>query len=125
MIEEFKQGLALLDNKVDLVLFVMQPHHFSVHLDNFFEHIHEKVFKRLMYSNSVLLCSDCPKGWLANTRRDSDLLDRMLNLCSNRSVEFSLNLYIPDNKMPPALRDYLENLSEQSLVAAFCRYAYQ
>ena len=115
VIEEFNQGFALLDNKVDLVLFVMQPHHFIVRLDNFFEHIHKKVFKRLMYSNSVLLCSDCPKGWLADTRRDSDLLNRMLNVCSNRSFEFSLNLHISDIiKMPPALRDHLESIFEQS-----------
>ena len=44
-----------------------------------------------MHNNSVLLCSECSKGWFAKNQVNNELLNRVLNMCSNRSVEFKLD----------------------------------
>ena len=114
VIETFQQGLAMLNNTVDLVVFVMKRDRFGVHLAEFFEHIHDELFRGLMHNNSVLVCSGCQKGWLDENRRESPALDRVLSMCANRSVEFKLNFDMPEAAMPPPVRDALEEMFENA-----------
>ena len=112
VIEEFKKGLALLDNKVDLVLFVMKPDRIGHYVADFFEQKDDVLFHGLVRNNSLIVCSGSRKGWLAVKRVKNEPLNRVLNMCSNRSVEFKLDL--PKRMRLIGLCDTLESLNEQS-----------
>ena len=114
VIEAFQHGLAMLNNTVDLVVFVMKRERFTTHIADFFKHIHNDVFRGLMRDNSVLVCSGCKKGWLADNRRSNQALNHVLDLCADRSVEFKLNFEIPDTDMPPHVLDFYEQNNENS-----------
>ena len=114
VIEEFKQGLALLDNKVDLVLFVMKLDRIGDYVADFFQILHKELFRNYIHNNSVLVCSECRKGWLAANRGKNEPLNRVLNMCSNRGVELQLDFNIPDVEMQLHERDFFESYNERS-----------
>ena len=114
VIEAFQQGLAMLNNTVDLVIFVIKRDRIGHHIADFFEHIHDELFRGLMRNNSMLVCSGCQKGWLAEHQVKNEPLKRVLSICADRSVEFKLDFNIPDIEMPPAVRDAFEGLNEQA-----------
>ena len=57
----------------------------------FFETIQEKVLRGKCIKNSVLIVSDCEKGWLGKREQlDNENIQRALRNCNGECYEFSL-----------------------------------
>ena len=80
--ELFERALAQVNNRVDLVLFVIKEGRLKKELFAFFGLFQEKVFADKMKHNSAVICNQCRSGWLAENRREHSLLDQLLRSCS-------------------------------------------
>ena len=60
-------------------------------------------------SRSLLACSGCEHGWLANHRAEHGLLHELLATCANRSVEFDLTLAAPAPHLLASVRSHLSD----------------
>ena len=90
--EALQEELALINNRISLVLFVMQQEQgkLSKELAYFFRLFQTDFFEGRAELNSMLVCNNCEKGWLATRRRDDAELNALLNSVHNRSFEFKL-----------------------------------
>jgi predicted GTPase len=122
--EEFKKALQLVNNEIDCVCFVVKKGRFSNEIVQFFEIVQEKVLKNKCKDNSLLIVTDCNKGWIdREDQRKNEFIQRALKNCSNLSYEFFLNFDQPNDEEEDIKRnfekrqksinkfvDYLDNL---------------
>ena len=88
-LELFAQALRLVNNKVDLVLFVGQQGRINMQTINFFNMISKDLLTEQVRNNLAFVCSKCKEGWLEKNRALS-LISTLLDKCNNKSMEFYL-----------------------------------
>ena len=88
--EVFREALQMCNNKVDLVLFVIQEGRITNELLQFVRIFQHKVFQGRVLKNSALICNKCNKGWLQANRRNNTHLNQLINNCNNVTFEFKL-----------------------------------
>ena len=112
----FQQALAIAKNNVDLFIFIIPPDRKSAReVEQFFLVFQDDVFDRKMICNTVLVCSNCRRSWLERNRAVNVYIDRMLNMCGNRSVEFMLSFDTP-NELSESEQDTYAELNARSRV---------
>ena len=85
---ELKKGMQLLDNKVDCVLFILRKSRFTNEIVQFFELVQETIFKNKCLNNSILIITDCQKGWVA--KQTDEVLKKAVANCNDLYYEFYL-----------------------------------
>ena len=120
---ELKDALAHNNNKVDCVLFVVRKLRFTNEVVKFFEMVQEKVLKDKCKNNSILVVTDCDKGWI-NNQLENKHLKKALDNCNGLYYEFFLKFDKPDDddedrlknigKRQKAIDDLLAFLGRQS-----------
>ena len=93
----FRQALALVNNKVNLVAFTMREGRFNMESVAFFELLQNGTFGGKLANNSVLVCNKCAAGWLEKNRQQNRYLNEAINNCMNRSANFNLDFEVPEN----------------------------
>ena len=89
---EFKKALQMVNNQIDCVLFVVKKGRFSNEIVKFFEIVQEKVLKGKCRSNSILIVTDCNKGWITkNEQKRNNFIQKALANCNNSYYEFFLD----------------------------------
>ena len=88
ILSNLKTGLKQLNNQVDCVIFVAQKGRFTKELVEFFELTQEHVLKNKCIQNSLLIVTNCEKGWILD-QTDSYLQRALIN-CSGLYYEFKL-----------------------------------
>ena len=88
VLSELKKALAYVDYKIDCVLFVLKADKFRQETVEFFDCVQESVFQHKCNKNSVLIVTNCKKGWCA--RQTNLFFKNVLEKCNNTYFEFSL-----------------------------------
>ncbi len=92
---DLREAMNKVDNKIDLVIYVFRKDRFLKGDVEFFRLIQNDVLQNLDKSNSLLLATKCPKGWIEQ-QTDSNLANAIDN-CGGRYFEFNLKLDRPDD----------------------------
>ena len=88
---ELRAALKRVNNQVDCVLFVAKKSRFTKELTEFFEIMQEKVLKGTCRANSILLITDCNKGWLQRPEQAANrYIQKALDNTNRLNYEFSL-----------------------------------
>ena len=91
LFKEFKFALSQVNNHIDCVLFVVQKSRFSNELVEFFKLMQERVLKGKCRDNSILLVTNCNKGWLDRKEQQKNpSVQTALNSTNQMSFEFFL-----------------------------------
>ena len=107
ILDEFKKGLNSFNNLADIVVFVIRKGRFSNQDVDFFELVQEHVFKNKLLNNSILVVTNCNKGWLEEPlQKYNTPLQKVLKNCRNISYEFFLKLDKDDENLTDRDRNF-------------------
>ena len=91
ILDQLKEALKRVNNQIDCVIFVVRQGRFSQEVVQFFEFIQEKLLKSKCKHNSVLVVSQCQRGWLSQPeQKKNQWLQRALENTNHLSYEFHL-----------------------------------
>ena len=107
--QQFADALTTVDNRVDALIFVVRAGRISRATAQFFDWLHSDVLATMrgdngdddassVISNSLLVITDAPTGWLAQNSRASHFLNRTLARCGQRYTEFALRMTHPSDR---------------------------
>ena len=120
ILNEFKKGLHFVNDEADIVVFVIRKGRFSNQDVDFFEFIQEHVFKNKFTSNSILVVTNCSKGWLDEPlQKYNSALQKVLKNCNNVGYEFSLNFDKDDDDSTDRSRNFQKR---QNSIDAFVNF---
>jgi len=117
---DFKTALSEVNYSVDCVLFVVRKGKFSQDVVDFFGTFQTSVLKNRCVKNSILLVTNCERGWMeADEQRSNDFVKNILKNCNNLYYEFSLRFDRGDDSP----QDKLNNVDKRAdSIAALVKF---
>ena len=88
---QIRDALLSVQNRVNVILFVVEGGRFTDAVVKFFEFIRENVFDTDLVTNSVLLLTKCEEGFVSENLRNEHLR-KALDVCGGRFFELDLDL---------------------------------
>jgi GTPase Era involved in 16S rRNA processing len=107
ILNELKRGMQSIQNKADCVIFVVKKDRFNKGIVDFFKIAQEMIFKNKLKQNSILLITNCGKGWVEQNR-GNEHVKNALNYCNDKYYEFLLtfdNQYSDEEDKQKTLRN--------------------